>query len=46
MLCSNQHIFLLLSAYDAQVAGLYYAVKPNDTGFQVSLLLAFENVRI
>ncbi|KAM0898656.1 hypothetical protein ACQ4PT_021817 [Festuca glaucescens] len=23
-------------AYDAEVAGLYYAVVPNDTGFQVS----------
>lgn len=28
-------ISFLLSAYDAQVAGLYYVVKPNDTGFQV-----------
>jgi len=25
-------------AYDAQVAGLYYAVKPNDTGFQVTMV--------
>jgi hypothetical protein len=42
MFCSNQHILLLFSAYDAQVAGLYYAVRPNYTGFQVSLHLAFE----
>jgi len=32
----------LLSAYDAQVAGLYYAVKPNDTGFQVCFIFHFE----
>ncbi|BAT02226.1 insulin-degrading enzyme-like 1, peroxisomal isoform X1 [Oryza sativa Japonica Group] len=25
-------------AYDAQVAGLYYAVKPNDTGFQITMV--------
>ncbi|RLN36220.1 zinc-metallopeptidase, peroxisomal [Panicum miliaceum] len=25
-------------AYDAQVAGLYYDVKPNDTGFQVTMV--------
>lgn len=25
-------------AYDAQVAGLYYVVKPNDTGFQVTMV--------
>ncbi|KAL6856029.1 hypothetical protein ACP4OV_018831 [Aristida adscensionis] len=25
-------------AYDAQVAGLYYAVNPNDTGFQVTMV--------
>jgi insulysin len=24
--------------YDAQVAGLYYAVNPNDTGFQVTMV--------
>ncbi|OEL12894.1 Insulin-degrading enzyme-like 1, peroxisomal, partial [Dichanthelium oligosanthes] len=29
---------LLLAAYDAQVAGLYYIVKPNDTGFQVTMV--------
>jgi hypothetical protein len=32
----THHFFVLLSAYDAEVAGLYYAVIPNDTGFQVS----------
>ncbi|GJN32785.1 hypothetical protein PR202_gb21313 [Eleusine coracana subsp. coracana] len=25
-------------AYDAEVAGLYYSVKPNDTGFQVTMV--------
>lgn len=25
-------------AYDAEVAGLYYAVSPNDTGFQVTMV--------
>ncbi|TVU38355.1 hypothetical protein EJB05_11718 [Eragrostis curvula] len=25
-------------AYDARVAGLYYAVEPNDTGFQVTMV--------
>uniref|UniRef100_A0ACD5UM50 Uncharacterized protein n=1 Tax=Avena sativa TaxID=4498 RepID=A0ACD5UM50_AVESA len=25
-------------AYDAEVAGLYYAVMPNDTGFQVTIV--------
>ncbi|CAM0906365.1 unnamed protein product [Alopecurus aequalis] len=25
-------------AYDAEVAGLYYAVMPNDTGFQVTMV--------
>ncbi|KAI4967708.1 hypothetical protein ZWY2020_016983 [Hordeum vulgare] len=25
-------------AYDAEVAGLYYAVRPNDTGFQVTMV--------
>ncbi|KAK1679676.1 hypothetical protein QYE76_040524 [Lolium multiflorum] len=25
-------------AYDAEVAGLYYAVVPNDTGFQVTMV--------
>ena len=34
--CNYPPIFVLLSAYDAEVAGLYYAVMPNDTGFQVS----------
>ena len=33
--CNDTPILFLLSAYDAQVAGLYYAVNPNDTGFQV-----------
>ncbi|KAL5198469.1 hypothetical protein ABZP36_001981 [Zizania latifolia] len=25
-------------AYDAQVAGLYYTVRPNDTGFQITMV--------
>ncbi|BAF21958.1 insulin-degrading enzyme-like 1, peroxisomal [Oryza sativa Japonica Group] len=25
-------------AYDAQVAGLYYGVRPNDTGFQITMV--------
>lgn len=25
-------------AYDAEVAGLYYAVMPNDTGFQITIV--------
>uniref|UniRef100_A0A0E0LME8 Uncharacterized protein n=1 Tax=Oryza punctata TaxID=4537 RepID=A0A0E0LME8_ORYPU len=27
-----------LSPYDAQVAGLFYVVKPNDTGFQITMV--------
>ncbi|KAG8080044.1 hypothetical protein GUJ93_ZPchr0007g4342 [Zizania palustris] len=25
-------------AYDAQVAGIYYTVRPNDTGFQITMV--------
>ncbi|XP_062187589.1 insulin-degrading enzyme-like 1, peroxisomal isoform X2 [Phragmites australis] len=32
-------------AYDAQVAGLYYAVKPNDTGFQEIMTKDYENFK-
>uniref|UniRef100_A0A0D9X0K9 Peptidase M16 N-terminal domain-containing protein n=1 Tax=Leersia perrieri TaxID=77586 RepID=A0A0D9X0K9_9ORYZ len=33
-------------AYDAQVAGLYYAVNPNDTGFQITMIGYNDKMRI
>ena len=32
---------LFVSAYYAQVAGLYYGINNTDTGFQVAFYLAF-----
>lgn len=42
ILYNDTPILHFLSAYDAQVAGLYYFVNPSDTGFQVCLHFIFK----